>query len=169
LNFRYSSFVVGVMLALTCFANGDIIIFDDTYTIVGVFRSDGVYNLVGLGTWNGLPVTDTNKPTDYQAQLAQTTTFYTETRQAWSTQPTGEIIRYLQLPRYSEPRITVRVDETLTDNTPVPRNNFSRPYNGGRSTIRAGFRLCRNCTTRRTAAAPGRLASKSAPGPPSRN
>jgi hypothetical protein len=44
--------------------------------LVGSYRSDGVYNLVGLGTWNGQPVSQTNRPTDFQAQLATTLNFY---------------------------------------------------------------------------------------------
>jgi hypothetical protein len=47
-----------------------------TSDLVASFRVDGVYNLVGLGTWNGQPVTDTNRPTDFQAQLAATLNFF---------------------------------------------------------------------------------------------
>ena len=46
------------------------------YQRVGSYRSDGLYNLFGLGTWNGQPVTADNKPSDYNRQLASMTNFF---------------------------------------------------------------------------------------------
>lgn len=43
---------------------------------VASYSSSGEYNLVGLGTWNGQPVSPTNQPTPYQALLAQQDNFY---------------------------------------------------------------------------------------------
>jgi hypothetical protein len=44
--------------------------------LVASFRVDGLYNLVGLGTWNGQPVSPTNMPSDDNRRLASTINFY---------------------------------------------------------------------------------------------
>ena len=44
--------------------------------LLGSYQSNGVYNLNGLGSWNGQPVADSNRPSDLQAQLAATISFY---------------------------------------------------------------------------------------------
>jgi hypothetical protein len=68
-----------VLVVLTIFvspASADLIPSD--LELLGSYHSDGVYNLVGLNTWNGQPVSDTNKPTDFEAQLATTINFYSD-------------------------------------------------------------------------------------------
>jgi hypothetical protein len=44
--------------------------------LVASFRIDGLYNLIGLGTWNGQPVSPTNMPSDNNRRLACTVNFY---------------------------------------------------------------------------------------------
>jgi hypothetical protein len=53
----------------------DSIQFDPT-TLKASYGSVGLYNLVGLGTWNGQPVSPTNMPDDAQRLLAATINFY---------------------------------------------------------------------------------------------
>ena len=48
----------------------------DPSTLEASFGSVGLYNLVGLGTWNGQPVSPTNMPDDAQRLLAATINFY---------------------------------------------------------------------------------------------
>ena len=48
----------------------------ETYDLLGSYRSDGLYNLAGLGTWNGQPVSEANRPSDYERQLATTVNFF---------------------------------------------------------------------------------------------
>ena len=45
---------------------------------VATFRSAGLYDLVGLGTWNGQPLSDTNRPNDQQRYLAATIELYVD-------------------------------------------------------------------------------------------
>jgi len=49
-------------------ARSDTIIFSGM-PVLQSFHSDGLYNLVGLGTWNGSPVSNTNMPSDAQRDL----------------------------------------------------------------------------------------------------
>ena len=46
------------------------------YIKVGSYHSQGLMDLFGLGTWNGKPLTDDNKPSDDNRLLAVTTNFY---------------------------------------------------------------------------------------------
>jgi len=48
----------------------------ETYDLLASFHTDGLYNLAGLNFWNGKPVSATNKPTDYERQLAATINFF---------------------------------------------------------------------------------------------
>ena len=49
---------------------------DPAFRHVASYTSSGKYNLVGLGTWNGQPVSPTNQPTADQALLAQQDNFF---------------------------------------------------------------------------------------------
>lgn len=42
------------------------------YQQVGSYTSEGLYDLSGLGSWNGQPVSPTNKPSDHNRQLSAT-------------------------------------------------------------------------------------------------
>ena len=66
-------FAFWLLIAL-CRLSADPILFN--YQNVGTFQAQGEYNLVGLDTWNGQPVSATNQPTAFQAELADTVTFY---------------------------------------------------------------------------------------------
>jgi len=46
------------------------------YDLLGSFRTDGLIDLGLIGTWNGKPVSPTNRPTDYERQLAATINFF---------------------------------------------------------------------------------------------
>ena len=56
-------------------ANADVLAFEN-YSLLGSYRSDGLVDLGSIGTWNGKPISDTNKPNDYERQLAATLNFY---------------------------------------------------------------------------------------------
>ena len=44
--------------------------------LVASFRSEGLYNLAGLTSWNGRPVTEANKPDEVERRLGATIRFY---------------------------------------------------------------------------------------------
>jgi hypothetical protein len=54
--------------------SADTIYFD--YETLGSYRAEGLLSLRDIGTWNGQPITDTNKPSNDQRELAATTNFY---------------------------------------------------------------------------------------------
>jgi hypothetical protein len=71
--------ILGVMAALaikvhaqtggvTSFANDD---------LLASYSSDGLVDLNAIGTWNGAPITDSNQPSTYDRQLADTINFFT--------------------------------------------------------------------------------------------
>jgi len=48
----------------------------ESYDLLGSYYANGLYNMNGLGTWNGQPVSPNNMPNDYELQLACTFNFY---------------------------------------------------------------------------------------------
>jgi len=46
--------------------------------LVASFHTEGLYNLVGCGTWNGQPLSDENMPSDENRFLAATANFYVD-------------------------------------------------------------------------------------------
>lgn len=61
----------------------------DNYAELGSFASTGLYNLAGLGTWNGQPVTESNMPSDGNRTLLSTVNFF--------AQPTSKNILFVQV------------------------------------------------------------------------
>jgi hypothetical protein len=66
-----------ITIALASNGRADGVIVFDSATLLGSYQSDGLYNLNGLGTWNGQPIGPNNTPTDAQLELASTINFYT--------------------------------------------------------------------------------------------
>lgn len=46
--------------------------------LLAVFRGEGMIRLDSIGLWNGMPVSESNRPTDYQRTLAATVRFYSD-------------------------------------------------------------------------------------------
>src|SRR5262245_32825164 len=90
-NFSYSGEnmrrVVGLLIAFSGVLSAVPIPFD--YQRLGSYRSEGLLSLQGIGTWNGQPLTDTNRPTDEMRKLAATTNFYAS--------PSATNVLFLQL------------------------------------------------------------------------
>jgi hypothetical protein len=50
--------------------------------VLAQYHSEGLYDMVGLSTWNGQPVSNTNQPNLIQRRLAADYTIYADTRQS---------------------------------------------------------------------------------------
>jgi len=50
--------------------------------VLAQYHSEGLYDMVGLSTWNGHPVSDTNQPSSRQRRLAADYTIYADSQQS---------------------------------------------------------------------------------------
>ena len=54
----------------------------ENYDLLASYDSNGLIDLGSIGTWNGRPVSDTNKPTDFQRELSATLNFFAKPTEA---------------------------------------------------------------------------------------
>lgn len=100
------------------------------YQPLATFRSDGQYNLVGLGTWDGQPVSKTNMPDYYQRELAATFNFYVD--------PAALNVLYVQVANVLTTQNTYWLGQSftnvtltglrVTDTDPVMVQGFSNSF-----------------------------------------